>query len=716
MAKLVLKRSSHAGFIMASRLSRSLDSINYSRSKEHWASPTVPPPAVVSSLFSNLAEGLRRVCVRGPYMTDDAIEALSLSPAAKMIQDLTISHALITDSAAHVWQRFPVLRILDISPCNLFDMPTFVEIAKHQALESFYFSCYEAGAPPATAIFPILLAPDSLPSLTSLHVTSGYPTYAVALRDLVELVRRRPNRAQLRGVGHAKQNGVETDLLVELHEMCPNLEGLCSQLQASQHPIPEALLRNMPHFKESSDTELAIKSEEDLFVVAKRFPLMESLMLDGYSADAFAGFPFVDFGSLVNLKRLYLTSSVLSPLNLPPRLEDLVYSSRVVLHSSAPDQITALFLSICNTAPKLKNLSISLPNLSLTRTHALILLNRLPALDDLTLRGSSNGETAHERLEICHPNVSWIDVSSNRLSYAPLWWPNKRDVNLRGELDPMLEMLHPVRAPILRGLSINIQGEETYPPPIPVLVDAIRRCGHQILSLTLDTYVHTLSQGSFTSMLSLRHLCRLEMSYLPLTQENAQILVSAMPLLSRLDLNFVVKTPDASWLKLSRLRYLSLTLGLSKHHPATKNHDPGLFILQAKNMPLLAHILVTSTSPVISGVHLSGFEHLGEAALWSSSSNSFEVDLSKCKSLFTIMIRDALLRSLRLSDLSRLIGVNYRACQLHEEAVLSISECPRLRYCESCKDHSNPAGAEKCLQLEEAIRLQAADVKYLQFI
>jgi hypothetical protein len=42
---------------------------------------------------------------------------------------------------------------------------------------------------------------------------------------------------------------------------------------------------------------------------------------------------------------------------------------------------------------------------------------------------------------------------------------------------------------------------------------------------------------------------------------------------------------------------------------------------------------------------------------------------------------------------------------MHDEATLSISECPRLRICES-------EGVEKCRQLEEAIRLQAAGEEF----
>jgi hypothetical protein len=717
IAKLTLRRSSLAGFIIASRLSSSLQCINLNRLYDPRA---FPPPAVVSTLLSHFAEGLHRVHLHGSYVDDDAIKVLSLSPAAKTIRELHFAQSYISDASAHVWLRFSALQILELSECNLLDASTYAALAKHQLLESLSFTLHLAGALPASAIVPILLQPDALPSLTSLNAISGDPAHSIYLNDLVALVRRRPNREQFRQLRYAKQNGDPIDLLVELHRMCPNLEVVCDELRPPHYPPPPILLEHLHNIRELKDEELTLNSEEDLFAVADRFCHLESLYLQRDGVAAFPGFPFANFASFTSLKALFLTSSVVAPLELPACLRRLDFTVPTDhLASIRDDQVNALCLSICSSAPHLKYLTLNLPGSSLNRTHAVLLLNRLVRLKHLSLDGSAQ-EIAVLELEICHPNLSYLDVSCIRLSPVPRWWPNRTSFELRGHVEPMLKMLT-LRAPNLESVNAWLLDRSGDQPAVLTFLDAIRRFDGKIVSLSLDTHSHVLDLDSFKSLLSLRHLSQLELRNLPLTQENAQTLVSTMPLLTRLDLNFVPLTPDISWVKLGLLRFLTLILGASKQTDPDPNYkcDPDLVVLHPANVPLLAELVIKSMSPIISGFQLTGFENLGELEVTSgpgfSASYPLDISVSKCNRLFRISIRNTLLRSLRLSELPALMGIGFRTCLLHEDSTLNISECPRLRSCESCKYRAKPAGVEKCLQLEEVIRLQVADVQHFKF-
>jgi hypothetical protein len=688
---------------MASRLSSSLESINLS---PPWDPPLFVPPHVVPSLLSCFAEGLIRVNLRGSYVTDEAMEALSLSPAAKTIQELHISNALspISDASAHVWQRFSALRKLNLQFCNLLDMPTFMALSKHQVIESIKLTCPDRGAPPATAITPILLAPDSLPSLTSMSIPPMYPTQVIQLRDLVDLVRRRPNRVQLTQLGFALQEDGETDLLVELHEMCPNLKALCTSLN---DPIPESLLQKLQNISELADDKLPINSEEDLLRVAHRFPRLRSLELGLANVSTL---PFLDFRAFANLKSLFLITSVLAPLQLPLALRALYYKLESE-HAVDPDQVDSLCLSICNSAPGLKELTMNLPTSSFSRNHANLLVNHLPALEHITLHTNGEEDLLKDGFEICHPNISWASIYGEQ-SPVPRWWPTKNDIYLQGKVGSIDRILQPSCIPNLRAVNVSLSDDPTDPPPVARFVELIHRFGRQITSLTLDTSSHSLTQDSFTSLMSLRHLSLLELDYVKLTQENAQILVSTMPLLTRLHLSFYPTTSDVSWLKLRHLRTLILQI---EANPSGANEcDPDLFMLQPNHLPLLTSIRLNSTSPAVSGLLLSGFEHLGTVEMTPRGTSSFEFSVSKCKRLFSVVIQDAPLCLLQLSDLPSLMSIGFRSCLLTNDAVLSVLGCPRLRYCESCKNKVPPAGAEKCLQFEEAVRLQAADVEHLE--
>jgi hypothetical protein len=702
---------------MASRLSSSLESIEFSPNDD--PEPFVPP-SVVRKLLSRFAEGLRVVHLRGSNVDDEAIEALSLSPAAKTIQEIQILHApsYISDASAHVWQRFSALRNLSFHFCHLLDTPTFMALSKHPILEYLNFASYEAGAPPANLIIPILLAQDSLPSLTSLNIMSNYPAHAISLHDLVELVRRRPHLERFTQLGRAEQDGNETNLLFELHEMCPNLEILCAPLNSKQCPIPDVLVRNLRNVKELTDEEVVIRADADLLAVANRFPHLEALRLGGDSSGAFSG--TLDFRCFTNLKSLYLISSAPSPLQLPPCLRDLEYAAQSDQHLALPsDQVTALCLSICKSAPNLKYLVISLPGLSLTQTHATLLLNRLPILEQIVLQGNGSKVKPRERLEICHPNVNWVSVDSIQLSVVPRWWPNKKFFSASGAVESLVGKLQPLCAPNLRRLNVWLSDDPTVVTdraPVKSLVDAISVFDRQITSLTLDTHSHCLSQDSFESLVSLRYLSRLEIRNLLLTQENAQTLVSTMPLLTQLDINFVLQTLDASWLAFAHLRFLTVSLARSNEtNPEGPKCDPGLFVLRTENLPLLTNIILNCASPSISGVLLSGFEHLGDVEVISPGLFPFQVCVSKCKFLFSIIIRNALLSSIQLSELPSLVAIRFRTCRLHDDAILNVSECPRLRHGESCKHRASPAAAEKCIQFEEAILLQTAHTEHLRF-
>jgi hypothetical protein len=503
--------------------------------------------------------------------------------------------------------------------------------------------------------------------------------------------------------------------LLQIHQMCPNLQILCTGRTLSQSASLQELLQRMQNIKELADDMFTLRSEDDLFAAANSFPNLESLQLEGDSENI-AGLPFVDFRSFTNLKSLFLKSSVVAPLRLPPRLQKLYFYAQGGGLTFVPsDQVTALCVSICTGAPNLKSLSIGLPRSSMRRPHVVLLLNRLVLLEHLSVDSGGDESANRESLEICHPNVSYVNIASVGLSPVPQWWPNKSVLYLHGEIEPMLSMLQPMRAPNVRGVHAYLHDEPSVPPPVVRLVDAICGFDRRIISLSLDTYSHNLNQDSFKSLLSLRHLSQLEIHNLPLSQENAQALVSAMPLLTCLDLNFVPRIPDASWLAFAYLRSLTLRLGASKQmNPKAPECNPGLFILQPEKLPLLTKLIFHSKSPGISGVHLFGLEHLGELELSSSNTIPFEVSISTCKSICTALMRESLLRSLQLTTLPSLMGIGFRSCQLHEDATLTISECPRLRSCESCKDRASPS-AEKCRQFEQAVYQQAADTKHIRF-
>jgi hypothetical protein len=140
-----------------------------------------------------------------------------------------------------------------------------------------------------------------------------------------------------------------------------------------------------------------------------------------------------------------------------------------------------------------------------------------------------------------------------------------------------------------------------------------------------------------------------------------------------------------------------------------------VFVLHPENLPLLTDFIFKARSPVVSGLHLSGFEELHSLEVTTKSSKPLSMVVSKCKSLCNIAIKESLLRSFELSELPRLFRFDFRSCQLRTDATLNISGCPTLRKCDTCKVRVSLVGLEKIQLLEKAVRLQAADAQYFEF-
>jgi hypothetical protein len=688
IVKLICESSLHAGLIMASRLSSSLDSISTSWIEEQDVAPGFPPP-VLANLLSNFAEGLIRVTLNDLYLTDDALDALSRSKAASTIQKLSISNALITDASAHVWQRFSSLKVLSLTYCDLLDLETFVALSKHQVVEKLDYVSFESGSPTSCDLAPILLAPHSLPNLRSIQVSSSpIAKRSLFLPALLELIRQRPNRERLQELCYAPQMDDETDCLVELHQLCPNLESLCTILSPTQIPLSEKILQNLGNVRSLESMDLSIQSKEELFDLAKRFTSLETLQLGAFGSSCL-NFPVGSFDAFSNLTSLDVKTSVVVPLHLPHGLKSLEYYAEDLQTPMAPEETNAFCDSICNSAPKLKRLVLVLPN-SLDRRHVLFFLRRLPRLTKLSV-GSSKGDTPQsESIEICHPNLSSLFMVLKHLKPVPAWWPKKTHFSVSGPVDPF-NLLDHSHLPFLRSLNLSGRGSN-FDAALPSVINVIRRYGHQIDSLILSTY-DSFTQDSLNLLLSLRHLHHLELKDSSVNQQMAQSLIVSMPHLSKLGITVVVDTPDLSWLKMQRLRVLELTLLAPNEVDPTRPVDA--LILRPESLPLLSRLMVDVSSPVISAVRLSGFEHLSNLDISSSEMITLEIDIQRCQSLSVIEVSNVKIRSSQVSELPYLMKLHFMSCDLHEDATLHISTCPRLRSSVTCMTQSSGVEREK---------------------
>eukprot|EP01122_Echinamoeba_exundans_P001319 TRINITY_DN11397_c0_g1_i1.p1 TRINITY_DN11397_c0_g1~~TRINITY_DN11397_c0_g1_i1.p1 ORF type:complete len:712 (-),score=73.11 TRINITY_DN11397_c0_g1_i1:3033-5168(-) len=599
----------------------------------------VLPPYTVEISSELLTSTIKRM--KAPLTTvnlsdilagDEIIAALASSSFAKILRSLNVSGGLITDDCAAHWLAFESLEELSISYNSSISSSTMKFIAQLPLLARLRAAHLEGCRLAET--LPVILSTDSLPFLSHLELSKSLfdQSNFQASALLLDLLHSRSIEARIRMVYVDLHCRLNTS---ELFELLPNLA-----LQPDEDPL-------------SCDSETIFETwiQNNLQVLQR---------LDSLSLKVLPPNPNLAtlLSGLTNLKSFSFTGNGNTISGYPTQLERLIFND--VGGEAAPTNH-----SVLESLQKLTSLLYAGNHI----LEAENLVTQLQNLRQFALR-LENVEGDASNMCLSHPSLTRLINSyetrpTGRIYFTAGDLPSLRSLStqITSALDlETVSSLHHRKCPQLRELKIEFM--MSVKNGHDVVVNAVEVLEPHLRSLTLHRY-----RGPILPISSLSYLRSLEIAGNPFFHKarDLKAVISALPLLIKLDLAGDAKFKNLDWIKHKGLRRLFI---------ATFEVTDSGVLLAAESLPSLEH-LSTGINLKQPSVVIKDMPRLREVVI--GYPNADVVEITSCPMLCEVQADSYKPVGLRLSNLPNLKRLDLKSFSV-QQASSDFTKLPVLQF------------------------------------
>lgn len=367
---------------------------------------------------------------------DEFLGILSTSSTAATLRVFRQERGFISDESASYWLRFPLLRELTLENTSFISMATVQELSKHTTLERLHLSSSRILSSEAIAA---VLAPEALPKLTHLVLSTTQRDTRATLRALKQCLGARPNVGAIENIDLGiEKNQISFGQAISLHRSLPNTRRLIIE------PRPYAAEKVLTHrLKMANFRELELVFSSDPGIIGKIadvVPLLEKIKFC-WADDKSVPLDFSVLPFLTALGLQYTRCSA-GPLHLPT---SFLTELTLALPGTAVESYDALCDAVCR-ATKLASLEIDTEELRMQRKHLDKFLTALPLLRNISIRSNSAPSPAPpQHFVLSHPNLlEWTFQLEENLTVQRGWLPELRimddQITNAGSLYPMVSL------------------------------------------------------------------------------------------------------------------------------------------------------------------------------------------------------------------------------------------------------------------------------------
>lgn len=538
------------------------------------------PDSALAEAAPLFKHGIETLFLHGLCVSDEFLYGLASSGGASTLRRLSLQSPRITDASSNVWGQFPMLDKLFLETNSLLTLRTASGLRAHPRLRSLTISNTHL-AKIFKPVLAALLAPSSLPRLSTLRLL-GHPNNALDVEAaLLDVLRDRPNRDRIgRLVLHILSTPFRSH---EIHELCPNLKhSLSGDLSLSWELISN--LRDLQHYNVESGSASILK-------LAEAAPNIKRIASLQFGAGVLIP---TSLASLQNLVQLSLSADSFFVIEEWPRhLEHLFVRFRQV--SIGEPEMDSFCDSLCATAKRLKYLSVMMEDNPFCLRHVRQFLTSFPLLESLYLPLSAEEGVRHGRSV---PSTTTIEQRELVLSHPNLKsmsdWAIKEFWGKKVGFLPGITVAHlgaPVHLdirnhPFLSEIGCNGWDGNDF-SELDSLTIGVSPTAHSFQAIHQFYWTPLILERLF----SLSHVTKLMFPNSELDQADAAALLERLPALrvfaSRISLDS--SNSSFSWLVHPFLQTLHLTCGTGRAEHMAISGDANLPLLEDLELGLVMH-------------------------------------------------------------------------------------------------------------------------------